>query len=296
MPATDKRRIDIVAFPQTPRIGIDDRQRAQAFLESNRLRHLVHLKYLYLYDHDLDTFYSEQGAEVGVLLSHPIRLLAWDQGLYPDVDRVYLPVASGQVAAQALVSHALSHFNGSSKWLFKFCDSLTRDVFARSFSLQYARTLISFTTGKFQASESEWAQVVVSDQPDESRIALYRKNRYTQAEVEHYFADGARSFTIYEQGQAVCSCLAYRNFDTVWEIGALHTLESARRKGYARQVVSAALAQVLADGRIPRYVAETDNTASIRLAESLGMQPCLHLEHYLTSAAVNKHRSHQDVS
>jgi ribosomal protein S18 acetylase RimI-like enzyme len=260
----------------------NDHQRARIFLESNRLRHLAHLKFLNYYGTALDCFYSETEAETGILLSHPVSLIAWDHTLYPEVNWVLLPVASGEKAAQRLLDHveSLSHIRG--KLLVKFCDPLTKQFFSDSFDLHHARTLISFTTSQFQAPASVWDNVKVARQADDAQVALYLENGYTRAELERYFADGAQSFTIYEQGQAVCSCLAYRNFDTVWEIGALHTLAQARRKGYARMVVSAALETLLADGQIARYVAENTNTASIRLAQSLGMQPCLHFEHYLT--------------
>jgi ribosomal protein S18 acetylase RimI-like enzyme len=222
------------------------------------------------------------GSEVGVLLSHPVSLISWDHTLYPDVDYVLLPVASGEKAAQRLLDHLLSHPNIRGKLLVKFCDPLTKQSFSQHFSLHHARTLTSYSISQFLAPVSVWETVMVATQPDDAQVALYLENRYSRDELERYFADGAQSFTIYEQGQAVCSCLAYRNFDMIWEIGALHTLAQARRKGYARMVVSVALETLLADGRIPRYVAENTNTASIRLAQSLGMQPFLNFEHYLT--------------
>jgi GNAT superfamily N-acetyltransferase len=261
---------------------VDSRERAKAFLESDRLGHLAHLKYLYLYGNRIDCFYSEYADSTGLLLSHPVTLMGWDAAVYPDADAVLLPVASDEAAAEALLNHTLSQFKPSAKLVLKFCDSWTRQLFAQAFVLHSTKTMISFTTDRFQAPVSLLDNVIVSDHFDEAQAALHFRNGYSQDELEQYFADGALSFTIYEGKQAVCSCLVYLNFDTVWEIGALHTLENARRKGYARQAVSAALVRVLADGYIPRYVAENHNMASIRLAESLGMRPCLHLEHCLT--------------
>jgi RimJ/RimL family protein N-acetyltransferase len=266
-------------------------QQIKTFLETNRLRYLPLLKFLHYYSDDLNCFYSEHDGEIGMLLSHPISLIAWDQSIYPEVDHILMPVATGRTAARQLIEHSLSLIDTQRPNLFKFCDTATRNTFSRVLPLRLVRIMISFTTSDFEASPAAWEQVVVSGRPDDSGVYLYLQNRYTLEELERYFADGALSFTIYEGGQAVCSCLAYRNFDDVWEIGALHTLENARRKGYARQVVSAALARVLADGHIPRYVVEGHNTASLRLAESLGLQPCLTFEHY-----INHHLPPEDYS
>ena len=117
---------------------------------------------------------------------------------------------------------------------------------------------------------------------DDTHADLYARNGYTSSELEHYFADGAQSFSIYEGLQPVCSCFVFRNFGAVWEIAGLHTLENTRRKGYARQVVVATLDSLLKTGRVPRYQVESDNAASTQLAESLGLTCCLRFEHFLS--------------
>jgi ribosomal protein S18 acetylase RimI-like enzyme len=71
----------------------------------------------------------------------------------------------------------------------------------------------------------------------------------------------------------------------VWEIGGVHTIPSARRRGLARRVVQTALATLLATGRTPRYQVEATNTASIQLAEALDLAVCLRFEHYTSSMA-----------
>ncbi len=50
----------------------------------------------------------------------------------------------------------------------------------------------------------------------------------------------------------------------------VHTEPLARKRGWGRSVAAACTAHILRDGRLPLYLAETDNTASIRLAQSLG--------------------------
>jgi GNAT superfamily N-acetyltransferase len=53
----------------------------------------------------------------------------------------------------------------------------------------------------------------------------------------------------------------------------VETLPGYRRRGYARQVVAAWAAQVLAQGKVAFYSHEIDNATSEALARSLGMMP-----------------------
>jgi FR47-like protein len=50
----------------------------------------------------------------------------------------------------------------------------------------------------------------------------------------------------------------------------VNVVEGARSRGLGKSVVSAVSANVLGTSRLPLYVAEQDNTASIRLAQRLG--------------------------
>lgn len=87
--------------------------------------------------------------------------------------------------------------------------------------------------------------------------------------------------SIFLDGNPVSTCLAFRNEETIWEIGALHTLESSQRNGYAKKVVQTAIQETLERGFIPRYHVLETNQASIRLAESIGLIPCVQLEHWI---------------
>ncbi len=50
----------------------------------------------------------------------------------------------------------------------------------------------------------------------------------------------------------------------------VHTEVEARHRGWGRSVAAACTERVLASGRIPIYLVETENEASVQLAESLG--------------------------
>ena len=72
-------------------------------------------------------------------------------------------------------------------------------------------------------------------------------------------------------GQAEVAATAGLNWQTPYYVDLfVDTNPRHRRQGWGRSVVGAAVQLVLANSRIPLYAVETHNTASIRLAESLG--------------------------
>ncbi len=95
---------------------------------------------------------------------------------------------------------------------------------------------------------------MVADQLDERCLALYERQGHERAEVAQLFAAGeAFSCTCCRDEQPVASCLAFRNFEQIWEVGGLFTLPSERRKGLARRLVETALHELAARGLTPRY-------------------------------------------
>lgn len=253
----------------------------QTYLKTDLMRHLVHLKYLHIYADALNVHVAqtETGGIDGLMLAHRTEVVFWDAESYPDSELVLLPTASTLKSAQTLLTLAQSQYGGFQNLVLKFCDEQTRTVFARAFELNYAKATLSFTCDSCQPDDS-LDDVMISHRVDNPLAALYARNGYTRAAVDQFFADGALAFTLYTDSAPACSCMVYRNFERVWEIGGLHTVEAARRRGYARRVVQKALVTLLKGGRIPRFQAEESNTASIRLAESLGMSQCLRFEHY----------------
>lgn len=258
----------------------DTYPQAIAYLQSDRLRHLVHLKFLHLYPDAVHGIYEVINGETAILLNYPTRIATKDAESYPQAERVFLPVASGEAAAHYLID--VLRNTAPAHYACKFCDPLTRDGFIPTFSFQYARTVISYTISAREFQHQPDASVRIVSTLDDAHVDLHGRNGYTRAELEHYYADGAQSFSLYEGSTPVCSCLVFRNFGDVWEVGGLHTLEGARRKGYARQVVIKALDTLLKTGRVPRYQVESSNKPSIQLAEALGLTCCLRFEHYLS--------------
>jgi RimJ/RimL family protein N-acetyltransferase len=256
----------------------------QQYLNTDRLKHLVQLKYLNLYSDVIQRHYVTAGDQVGVLLRYPTQAVSWDRSLYPDAEQVLLPTASDRAMATQLLTEVQNRFATNTPLVFKFCDTLTKSVFEEAYTLRYADAYLSYTADP-EAVFLLPGQVVCSDQLTDDCAALYITNGYDRADIEHYFAQGAISFTIYkpidDHQVPITTCMVYQNFDNIWEIGGVHTIPSARRRGFARQVVMAALHTLLQQRKIPRYMASAKNTASIQLATGLGMRLCLHFEHFL---------------
>lgn len=101
---------------------------------------------------------------------------------------------------------------------------------------------------------------------------------------KRHFNNGAVWFGLLKENRIRSICFVYQNYDDIWEIAGVHTLETERRKGYARTVVTSALAYLLEKKLTPRYMAEIRNTNSMKLAESLQMKQFLRMDHFLLSS------------
>ena len=87
--------------------------------------------------------------------------------------------------------------------------------------------------------------------------------------VRGYFT-GAAWIVADDDGRVLSTAVLKRYDDRLREI-SVGTDETARGRGLARAVVAAAARAVLAEGRAVLYNHEVDNTASARVAESVGL-------------------------
>lgn len=263
---------------------------AQAYFRTNPLKYLVHLKYMHLYRDIMTCTVLEHRRKLAVLLRYPANRVMWDSAAYPTAEQVFLPAAADDEMAKRLLELVQRTLPSDNPQVIKFCEPDTEALFQQHLPLEFLRLLISYTSAP-NAHYGPATNVTIESHPRKSCIAFYVDNGYSPTEISHYFANGAVAFSIYDDDQPLCTCMTYQNFDNVWEIGGVHTLEHARRKGYARQVVQTALSHVLKQGNIPRYQVEATNIPSVRLAESLGLQPCLYFKHYLLPHASRRSTS-----
>ncbi|MBI1282466.1 MAG: GNAT family N-acetyltransferase [Anaerolineaceae bacterium] len=258
-----------------------DWQKAQAYFHTDRLKYLVHLKYMHLYGDSITCSYLEQDHQVAALLRYPSARVVWDAAAYPTTEQVFLPAASDASMAGLLLDVMRQEGLFEHSQVIKFSDMETEAVFQQALPLQFVRSLTSYTNPPNAQFEYD-PQVVIELQPNDEHMAAFISNGYSAEEIAADFAKGAVLFSLYDdEHNLLSSCMIYQNFDNLWEVAGVHTADSARRKGYARRVVQTALAHVLEAGRIPRYHVEDVNRASHELARGLGLKPCLHFKHYV---------------
>ncbi|MEF3302834.1 GNAT family N-acetyltransferase [Paenibacillus sp. GYB003] len=235
------------------------------------------LKMLEAHGETIECRVLEERGQAGVLLALPTEASAYDRRTYPDADYIVMIDCQDEALFRKLVRHAPA----GSKPVFKLNRPEHANMLAGLYRLERTRAYVSYTAaaGDRYVHASD-ARVVAGDKPDDDLMPFWMKNGYEREEIERYFRAGAASFTIREDGRPVSTCLAFPNYKSIWEIGAVHTAETHRGRGLAKRVVGASVGHVLAKGLTPRYQTLETNEASIRLARSVGLVPFVMLEHY----------------
>jgi GNAT superfamily N-acetyltransferase len=247
---------------------------AVAYLQTDALKHIVHLKMIGAYAEHMTCRYERRGAQEGALLLIPTRVIPFDAKTYPGSECVVLLAGSDRETVDRLVRH----IPRQTSLVFKLVDGMTKDAVLQAFPCRRMAAFVSYTTGerRFRPQSS----VVTSAALDERLLPCYQANGYTPDEMEGFFKHGALSFTIYDGAQPLSTCFTFRNYDKIWEIGGVYTAPAQRRKGLARLVVETALDAVLSRGYIPRYQVADTNIPSMRLAETSGLTKFVVAEHY----------------
>jgi hypothetical protein len=254
------------------------------YLKNDPFKNVVHLKMLDAYA-DQMSWYGETPAGLGGSISSPaqggsgVALLLpaaahpYDARSYPDADWIVLLATAQAEAADRLVAQ----LPRDKRLVFKLVDELSKAAVLRAFPARRVTGFISYTlqAGEFLCDP----RVVVSRELDERLLPLFQSNGYTWPELEHDFSQGSVSFSIFAEAP-LSTCYIFKNYERIWEIGGVHTATAHRRQGLAKKVVAAALAELLATGRIPRYQVNEANLSSRAVAEGLGMQPFVVTEHF----------------
>ena len=124
--------------------------------------------------------------------------------------------------------------------------------------------------------------VAVSADPGEAALGLFAAQDHARDWLAPMLAGGRAFASVAGPRDApLAACFAFANCGPVWEVGGVFTPEAARRRGHGARAVRAALRELGLRGLAPRYQVHEANEASIRLAESAGLRPFLHLVHYM---------------
>ncbi|GEM_PF-511492 len=240
---------------------------ATTFLRRDPLRNIVALKMLQSYSADIRCWYTEQGDSTGVLLRLPTALSPFDATYYPNTSEVVL--LNTQDATTAL--RLLKYIPTDTHLVFKTSAAHEQALVSRHFGAQRTTAFLSYTWNN-ATPRRRHEDVRVSDQIDQTTLDLILQRGHDRDEIQQLFANGnAFCCTYYRGQQALGACMAFVNFEHIWEIGALFVVPEARRQGIARQLVETTLHEFEARKLVPRYVTQEDNHASQQLAESLGL-------------------------
>ena len=230
----------------------------------------------------------------GALLVSPRSISQYDEANYRDVEWVVmpaLPATADDAAIEACVTTILNA-TGGAPFVLKTIDTAIVSALQRRRQQppSYRRALCTFglPDARFHAGNlSDQSLRIAAHIPDAAWPLLRAHGVYSDAELSTLFADGrARCHVRFDAGHtpgadAVGVLLTFPNTAAIHEIGSLHVNAGARRAGHARALLGSALADLQSRRLAVRYVVDATNTPSIGLAEGVGLQEQLRLEHWV---------------
>jgi ribosomal protein S18 acetylase RimI-like enzyme len=252
-----------------------DRAFALARLRDDVLTNIVTLKMLRLYGGAMQLESDEDDTGWALLSLLPVPVSEFDRQTYPEADYVVL-VDGNSPAGKARLLERLP----PGRLIIKTSDGTVK-AFAAKIGAKKVRSFKSFSRPAGSPPLAPVRGVTESETLRPEIAHLLFRNGYQSAELAGYFADGARWFAVEESARPVSVGFVYRNFETVWEIAGLFTEPPSRRRGLARHVVLAAIAHLAGQSLITRYQVRSDNFASIQLAQSVGLQEFLEIDHFV---------------
>ncbi len=169
--------------------------------------------------------------------------------------------------------------------VFKVHDDAARDVLTRELRFVRMNSFESFTSHDryHPPTLPTGVEVESGANDDPEAMGMFCASGYTTEEFASHAARGSRWFGVRRDKQLVSFCMAYQNYERIWEIGAVLTKPDFRGRGFAKAVVSAALQHLVSHDRAPRYQFAASNDASRGLALSLGLTHVLTVDHYAPS-------------
>jgi RimJ/RimL family protein N-acetyltransferase len=251
--------------------------RMRHLLSQDVLANISFLKMIDTYGEDVQFKLVERDGEWAAWLLLPTWHSSYDSAVYPKVEFVVYMGCSGDFR---LLQEVVSDIPRGKRCVFKVQKCEYRAVLETVFRLQKVREFISYTSGS-DSVMSYSPDVVEGACLEELLFSLWSMNGYSRHEIQGYFEQGARAYSILESGILVSTCLVFQNYSRIWEVGAVYTVEQYRGKGYAKKVVESAISRLMSRGLIPRYQVVDGNIESIRLAESIGLRKFVVLEHLM---------------
>ncbi|MFB9330364.1 GNAT family N-acetyltransferase [Paenibacillus aurantiacus] len=254
---------------------MDTSERIKALLSRRVLENITLLKMLEAYGAAMNCRLLEHDEQWSMLLRLPTSDCPYDAKTYPDASHIVFLAGTDA----DLLDQLVGELSLNQPLVFKVQRAEYEALLRNRLTLERKRAFHTYSIGKGDLVKLPSRDVAEERRLNAALLPLWMANGYAREELEVMFVGGARSYTLYEQGSPVSTCLAFPNYGKVWEIGAVHTLASHRGRGLAAQVVGAAAASLIERGLVPRYHVEAGNAASIALAEKLGFTHEVELVH-----------------
>jgi RimJ/RimL family protein N-acetyltransferase len=253
-----------------------DLEAASAYLERNALQNITHLKMIGAHPEATRVHHITTADGEGMLTLLETAAFWYDRETYPNSKSIVLISSDSPEVTKRL----LEFLPRDERLVFKLTRDSDRELLAQRFDLNRTRRFISYSsrTGSgFQADP----EVELTLEPNDDAFALLEEQGHPRSGILPLLAQHqAFVCTLEQRNRMVSGCLAFQIHNQIWEIGAVLTVPEARGQGFAKRVVSTALAALESRGLTPRYQVLDDNTASIRLAESVGLEPFVTLTHW----------------
>ncbi|MBB3111856.1 putative GNAT family acetyltransferase [Paenibacillus phyllosphaerae] len=250
-------------------------EQARQLLSQRILHNIALLKMIESYGPHIDCRLHQECGQSALLLLLPASLFPYDLIHYPNASAIAFLYATDP----QLLPRLLGKLPDEGAIVFKIQDNRYKPYIAHRYAYERIRAFHSYSCTELPVPTRSTNTVIEGTMLNETLLPLWMANGYSKDELADLFRRGARSYTIYHDGQPASTCFTFRNYEHVWEIGGVHTGEACRGQGLAQQVAAAATQQLLSQGLIPRYQVIESNRASIRLAESLGFTLAVTLEH-----------------
>ncbi len=256
--------------------------KAIEYLKTDTIKNLATLKYLQFFKDNVEISLMEDPFDWALLIAIPIELLWYDSVNYPDANQtVFINGTSDELMYSLLGKLKENNYVIRTNKPIDFSPLKNRYQISHGSSyVSYTCNSVNNAVQKSNLSDNVQQHHILTDEA----IKLITNNGYTEESLRKYFGNESVWFGYICEGIIKSICFVYQNYEAIWEIAGVHTIESDRNKGYGRAVVTSAIEYLLHKGLTPRYGVNINNTASINLAESLGMKQFLRIDHFLLKA------------
>lgn len=206
------------------------------YLKTDSFKHLSTLKYLSLYRDKLTISLLEESHNWAVLVTIPTEILSYDTATYPDANKAIFINGTSESLKYRLLDTL-----PKSNYILRLNEDINISGLKNRFRIKNGNSFVSYSCSVFEDYTAN--SIVPGNTHITDEVAnIIMNNGYSEEEIKKYFDNGAAWFGIEVNNKIRSVCFVYQNYNRIWEIAGVHTLETDRNKGYARIAVTSALA------------------------------------------------------